>query len=125
MNTEKIIAVLEAEQELITGMMAILGTEPIIKRCGHTGRCAVGALLAATGVSDQSLADWGLSKSGNSFEDFDAILLEAYDMDSNQSWELMMFNDDRCETDDAGNMVFGKSEGRARTERVIEYIRTL
>jgi len=51
MNKEKIIDVLRKEEALIIGTLQ----HARIRRCGHPGRCAIGALLWAAGATAREI----------------------------------------------------------------------
>ena len=53
MNKEKIIAVIEAEKALIAGVFQ----DSLVTRCGHPGRCVIGALLVAAGAPFEEVVD--------------------------------------------------------------------
>ena len=54
----KIVRVFQREKELIDEVFA----SPDVQVCGHPGRCAIGALLAAAGESTVSLLDqWSVN----------------------------------------------------------------
>jgi len=72
MNKEKIIGVLRKEEALVEGRLVFTN----IKRCGHVGRCAIGALLFHAGMTNREL---------NSFENDDLSIPSVWDEDLD-SW---------------------------------------
>jgi hypothetical protein len=93
MNKEKIIEVLRAEEALIVGKLESLS----IKRCGHAGRCAIGALLWAAGQRDLEHCDSVYSDTLEEEKEYDdggmALMRETYDVTHADVTSIMAFND--------------------------------
>lgn len=85
---EKIRNALNLEADgLISGRMVAT------QDCGHTGRCAVGALLSAAGIEDGKIDQWGLD---NVWPGFLEVLSDTYGLSKRNVDSLMSFNDGGC-----------------------------
>jgi len=90
MNKQKIIDVLKEEGALVEGHL--WGNH---KRCNHPGRCAVGALLAAAGMSKIEVRACDMSLEDDKKPTIKArgLLLRVYGMAKSTITDIMNFND--------------------------------
>lgn len=132
MQKEKIIAALEAEEALIDGLLC----DTNVKRCGHAGRCAIGALLYHAGVSNRQIrrlsTDWGTQSVDGFWEVLDPdtgkyvpslfaeVLSKEYGLTEYQAGDIMAFNDGYHDFDDDAPEW---KQDRKRAEAVIQYVR--
>ena len=128
MDKEKIIKVLEAEQALIATSVVHYKK----RRCGHPGRCAIGALLFAAGVTDKQLweieevtqrcsdteAIWGL------FPEYGDLLYLTYGLDECQAAQIMSENDSPGKECQLGSGPEWRQD-RKRVECVVTYVREM
>lgn len=115
-QTEKIVAVLEADESLIEGLMC----DETQQRCGHSGRCAIGALLLATGA----VTEGGMPRYGP--EEYSHVLEEEYGLDFEEIDGIMTSNDGFITEDEDGHPVADTRDeiGRLRAQHVINFVRT-
>ena len=85
LQREKIVAVLENEEAIISGSFCYSELE----RCNHAGRCAVGALLHAAGIPDVTLEGRGAAN----VEEYLALATH-YGLTPDQTSGIIGCNDD-------------------------------
>ena len=102
MNKDKIVAVLEAEQALVGDSLV-----SSVKRCGHAGRCAIGALLFAEGVTDAELwrleerhadvgatpDEWWEDESPRLGKTYGSVLEDGYGLSEGEAGQIVVEND--------------------------------
>ena len=100
MDKAKIIGVLREEEELITGVLQSRD----IRRCGHPGRCAIGALLFAAGATESEVTNCTsvYTSPGSNDKEYDLgmqRLRDTYAMDLFHVEKIMQFNDSAGQRD--------------------------
>ena len=110
-NVEKIVRVLKAETEgLIEGTMAHE------MDCGNVGHCALGALLAASGISDRRLENWDVIRLWTPILEYD------YGLTPTQSIRLMNHSDAWAVDHES---IDNRQTRLDRRDRVVEFVRNM
>ena len=116
MNKQKIIDVLVEERALINGELSAND----IRRCGHPGRCAIGALLFAAGMTDKEMRECVGTISSKSKTDVAArnLLWETYGIGLGHLRRIMRYNDTAEDSDYAEACGLDPDGAQWRIDRV-------
>jgi len=138
MNTRKIVEVLRAEEALVESNLIANVT-----RCGHPGRCAIGALLFDAGMTNAELRLCSSALDENDYDEIDdeemynkteAVHNKAFDLLFNSygatTWEvheIMSINDSAANGDFAEEcgITFGMVDWKRDRKRVCAVIKEI
>jgi len=112
-DVDRAIAAIREDAALIVGSLAV----PTVKVCSHVGRCAIGAMLFAVGVTNKRLKEMGGSP-----HDTEVELLRARYGITFTDLDAIMGSNDHYECDDEDDHL-GLEHATARADFVVSFIR--